>query len=667
MSDRIDSIKVLDIATSNRIAAGEVVERPASVVKELVENSLDAGASAITVQITDGGITRIRVTDNGKGIPPSDVRLAFERHATSKIVSGDPLTDIGTLGFRGEALPSIAAVTKLKLTTRVRGGDEGVSISIEGGRITDMRAAGCPQGTTVIAEDLFFNTPARKKFLKRPATEGGLVSDVMTQLALSRPDIAFKFIMNDRNVFQTPGDGKLKSAVFTIFGSATLSDMLEVHGQSGYVKVDGFIGTKGATRGTRQYELTFVNGRSVRSPIIYQGLEAALKERIMIGRYPMCAINITVPMNTVDVNCSPAKSEVRFADEEYVRQAVYDIVANSYAPNISSSIMSSIIGIKEPLPENKTITDVSEPAVKAAIKEEPKIDIKENSKPQAEKVPEKEPIPDVREEKKAEPSYHPYKRNEEGVFDALPQKRVLRDSLFSFTPPPAPVIQAPKEDPQPAAQPQPIITEEVLPAQQMFIAEEDIKMPDYTVFGQAMDTYIFIACGQSVFVLDQHAAHERLLFDKFSKQLLGGDPPAQKLLTPMIFDVSAMDKQRILDNAQVLHDAGFEVEEFGPLAIKLSSAPMILGQPQVSSFFTDFVDRLDTLSDIREPENKRMSIIKLACRKAIKAGDRLTKQEIDALLRQLLLSDSPPTCPHGRPIFIEITQKELEKRFRRVT
>ena len=337
-------IQVLDVQTANRIAAGEVVERPASVAKELLENALDAGATAVTLEIRDGGVSYLRVTDNGSGIAPEDCRVAFERHATSKIRSGDDLSHIGTLGFRGEALPSIASVSKVELTTRTKDAVSGVKLTIEGGRVTDVREAGCPQGTTFVVKDLFFNTPVRRKFLKRSATEAGYVADVVTELALSRPDIAVRFVNNGKPVFQTVGNNDLRSVIFVLHGKEVSSGVLPFESNLGAVRIRGFVGIGSLARGNRNYEFFFVNGRCIRNAQLSAAVENACRERVMIGKYPYCVCDLRVPLEAVDVNVHPNKLEVRFKDDFPIRE------------NLQAAVETAFVGSEEILREARTQT-----------------------------------------------------------------------------------------------------------------------------------------------------------------------------------------------------------------------------------------------------------------------------------------------------------------------
>jgi len=705
----IRPIRLLDAQTADRIAAGEVVERPASVVKELVENALDAGATAVTVDIAEGGAKRIRVTDNGHGIEAQDVRLAFERHATSKIKSGDDLVHIGTLGFRGEALPSIASVAKVRLTTRTAGQEAGVAIEVAGGEVLSVKPAGCPQGTTVIVEDLFFNTPARRKFLRKPQTETGHIADSLMALALSRPNLSLRFSQDGRTVFQTAGDGKLKSAAYTLFGPRIAAEMIPIEGQSGYVKVSGLVGVGAATRSGRDYEFVFVGGRVVRCAPIYQGLESALRERIMIGKYPICAINVQVPDACVDVNCHPAKIEVRFTDEAYVRQAVYDVVRDCVGNLTSRAVMEAFAPqtektaaasekMPEKQPEVPKIPD--KPAFVPAEMSETKTESAQHAKPAVPQEQGTKPaILNDRDQAEAavkraqeakftfavKPQISSYQLDPARPLGAFAAQGPLTaaDGGNAFAAPETPKASMP-ERPKAAATEMPDAAVSEMPkpsapekaekqpepekeAQQLEWAHEQSakKLPPYTLMGQVFDTYLFLKTEKSVVIIDQHAAHERILYDKFMA-LYGTDELAQRLLIPMIFDVTLRDKQRILDQREELLQAGFEIEEFGPAQVRVVSVPVIMGQPQVKSFFDELVSGLDELGSLRSAEIRRTRIIRLACRKAIKGGDPLKKQEIDALLTLLSQSDSPPTCPHGRPIFVSIDENELKKRFKRI-
>ena len=631
-------IKILDEQTANRIAAGEVVERPASIVKELVENALDAGSTAVSVDIVGGGIEQIRVTDNGGGIPASDVRIAFERHATSKISSGDSLVDIGTLGFRGEALPSIAAVSKMQLTTKARGEETGVKISVEGGAVIDISKAGCPQGTTAIVRDLFFNTPARRKFLKRPSAEGALINEMLSCLALSRPEISIRFSQSGKTVFQTPGDGSLQSALYTVFGASVARDMMPVKGQSGYVKVEGFVGGGALARGNRQNEVFFVNGRTVRCQPLSQGVEAAMKERVMIGRFPICALNVTVPAEMVDVNCHPSKTQIRFSDDGYVRQAVYDVVFSAVTEQFNlKNAAAAFVPEKEP-------PKPSPEFFRAALIENE--ERRKNEPPKPFVMP------------AAEQSAF-----ELGIKPPAPPA-ILRDSAYS-----APFAEAPLP-PMPLT-PQTELSftlpgvPEPKPTEQEKLDEQGVG--HYEIIGQIFSTYLIIRIDDRMLIIDQHAAHERLRYDMLMKRYEeGGGAHSQKLLVARVFDVTMGDKARIMENLEALEAAGFEVDEFGANTVRISAVPVILGEPNISGFFSEFVDRLGEVASIREPEKKRDRIIQMSCKGAIKAGDVLATEEIEALLKELFSSGSPPHCPHGRPIIIEITKRELERRFGRI-
>ena len=621
MSDIIKkSIKILDEHTANRIAAGEVVERPASIVKELVENALDAGSTAVTVDIVGGGIEQIRVTDNGGGIASSDVRIAFERHATSKISSGDSLVDIGTLGFRGEALPSIAAVSKTQLITKTKTDETGVKITVEGGAVVDVSQAGCPQGTTVIVKDLFYNTPARRKFLKRPSAEGALINEMLSCLALSRPEISIRFSQAGKTVFQTPGDGSLQSALYTVFGASVAKDMMSVEGQSGYVKVSGFIGGGVLARGNRQNEVFFVNGRVVRSQPLSQGIEAAMKERVMIGRFPICALNVVISPEMVDVNCHPSKTQVRFSDEAYVRQAVYDIVFSCVTEQFNlKNAAAAFVPEKQP--------PMLSPDVFGAARIE-------------------------REERSEESLTAP----DLGIKPAMPPA-ILRDSAYSSVDIPIPMPPQELSFILPAAPDAKEVLQEKI---------EESGIGHYEIIGQIFSTYLLIRIDDRLLIIDQHAAHERLRYDMLMKRFEEGHPLSQKLLVARVFDVTMGDKTRIMDNLDALEAAGFEVDEFGANTVRISAVPVILGEPNISGFFSEFVDRLGEINSIREVEKKRERIIQMSCKGAIKGGDVLATEEIEALLKELFASGSPPHCPHGRPIIIELTKRELERRFGRI-
>ena len=623
-------IQVLDTQTANRIAAGEVVERPASVAKELLENALDAGATAVTLEIREGGIAYLRVTDNGCGIAPEDCRVAFERHATSKIRSGDDLSRIGTLGFRGEALPSIASVARVELTTRVKDAVAGVKLVMEGGQLQDVREAGCPQGTTFVVKDLFFNTPVRRKFLKRAATEAGYVADVATELALSRPDIAVRFVNNGKPVFQTVGNGDLRSVIYVLHGREVSSGVLPFEGGMGATRVSGYVGVGSLARGNRNYEYFFVNGRCIRNAPLSAAVENACRERVMIGKYPYCVLNLTVPLDAVDVNVHPNKLEVRFKDDFPIRENVQAIVETAFAQ--SAEPLREVAPAQE---EPKVIPQPIQPEKTAAPKPE-QLSMTQPAAAPAFMAPRPQPAT-------ASKALHIH----ESPVSAMHMTSAMP---WSDPTPPAKPVQPPQEvrRAEPPAQPlrvEPIGTTAI-------------------IIGQLFSTYLLVQRDDKLLIIDQHAAHERILYERF-RQEVDERKRSQPMLVPYLFTASMREETLLNENLDKLNSMGFEIEPFGERTFRVTAVPMLLGAPQAKDFFVELLDRIESLASLETRDIKRDALVQMACKKAIKAGDALSQQEVNTLLA-LIAGEEMPTCPHGRPIIIPITKHELERKFKRI-
>ena len=628
-------IQVLDTQTANRIAAGEVVERPASVAKELLENALDAGATAVTLEIREGGIAYLRVTDNGSGIAPEDCRVAFERHATSKIRSGDDLSRIGTLGFRGEALPSIASVSKVELTTRTKDAESGIKLIIEGGAVQDIREAGCPQGTTFVIKDLFFNTPVRRKFLKRAATEAGYVADVAAELALSRPDIAVRFVNNGKPVFQTMGNGDLKSVIYVLHGREVANGVLPFEGGIGAVSVKGYVGIGSLARGNRNYEYFFVNGRCIRNTQLSAAVETACKERVMIGKYPYCVLNLTVPMDAVDVNVHPNKLEVRFKDDFPVREHVQSIVEKAFET------------ASEPL---KEVLPAAVPAITPA---EQKAELPKAPAPEQIEMTQPAAAPAF-EVKKTAPV-------QEYVYQPPQQRPAHRVNETAVSAPPASAMpwSMPVQPPRPVNKPAPVVMQEKPKADRF----EPIGTTA-TIIGQLFSTYLLVQREDKLLIIDQHAAHERILFERF-RQEVDENKRSQPMLVPYLFNASVREETILIDHLDKLTSMGFEIEPFGERTFRVTAVPMLLGAPQTKDFFVELLDNIESMTSTEVKDIKRDTIVQMACKKAIKAGDTLSQQEVNTLLA-LIAGEEMPTCPHGRPIIVPITKHELERKFKRI-
>lgn len=627
-------IQLLNDEVIGKIAAGEVVERPSAAIKELVENSLDAGASAITVEIRDGGISYLRVTDNGSGIPSSDIRIAFERHATSKITKAQDLYSIATLGFRGEALASIAAVAHVTCTTRTKADTSGIKVQNDGGSITSIEEAACPEGTTFVVRDLFFNTPVRLKFLKKPSTEAGFVTDLMMRLILSRPDVSFRYISQGKTVYHSAGDGKMDSAVFSIYGSEMLRSMRKVEGNQSGVMLRGYVGIGESARGNRGHESFFINGRYMKSSILSAAVESACRERVMIGKFPSCVLHLTMPYETVDVNVHPNKLEVRFQNENAVFAAVEAIVKDAL---VDRNALERTV-------EMKLTWEVTAPApvqvAKQTVVPVVQTSVKPVDKPVALPV---KPL--------AVPTPMP-----------TTQTMMLHEPIRKFQD--EPIAQAKNRPlPQPTIK-EPTIGLESQQAEQVpsFLPEAPKPMK---LLGVAFNTFILVEYDDHLLMIDQHAVHERLLFEKLMKAY-DQHEAGQELLIPMLVTVSQREQQMLMDNHELLEGIGLSVEPYGDQEMAIRSIPMVLGQPQAKDFLLDILQQLESERGTITIEKRRTSILQLACKKAVKGGDALSEDEIRHLVTQMIDQQVTPTCPHGRPLVISLSHQELDKRFKRI-
>ena len=702
-------IRKLSSELIGKIAAGEVVERPASVVKELVENAIDAGATHITVELRGGGIEYLRISDNGKGIPAGQIRLAFERHATSKLQTEAELYCIHTLGFRGEALASVAAVAKVTCTTKTADAEFGVRCQVEGGEFTDIRQAASPVGTTFVVEDLFYNTPVRRKFLKKPAIEAGLVSDYMLRLILSHPEIAFRFVSQGKTIYHSLGDGKLDSALFCLYGRDAFRQMIPVSGHQSGVAVSGFVGVGELSRGNRQQQSFFINGRFFRSGILSRALENGCEGRVMIGKFPMCALFLEMPYQNVDVNVHPNKLEVRFQDESAVAEAIRQIVYDAlHQEQLGQRLRAP--AAEKPAPVSQSGFTVTElPGATETAKTVPA----PNAAAQPAVPVEKEPQPANLPEKKADASAAPLRpvtvpaqTAGSGAFHAsygAAPRPVFQPAVPSpwdrprdAGPKPAPgwgisekksavseTREAPAArptaaKPEPAAAPEtrerppervvPIPEPEIpAPPEQTRLAEtepEEAAAP--RLVGIVFDTYWLFEAGDRLLWLDQHAAHERILYDRFMKRY-DGEQISQQLLSPQLVQLSGRDMALFEEIRPYLEKAGFQAEVFDERSVAVHAIPTLFGENgDPKELFLEALDQWQQGRGEKTSDRMRSQVAQMACKHAIKGGDRLNPQEIQGFLKEMLQSQSMPTCPHGRPIVVETTRYALEKRFKRI-
>jgi len=679
-------IQVLDPFVSNQIAAGEVVERPSSVVKELIENCIDAGATAVTVEIVDGGLTSIKVTDNGCGMEYEDAKCAFLRHATSKIRTADDLTTISTLGFRGEALAAIASVSRIQMWTRPKQAAFGTKIQMDGGELILDEPFGAPEGTSITVSDLFFNTPARKKFMKRPHVEAGYVQEVMLRAILARPDIAFRFVSQGRTVFLASGDGNLENALLCVYGKEVRGLLRPVKGSIPGGTFEGFIGDITLSRTNRKREHIAINGRPVNCFAISLAVESAFDTQLMVHKFPLFALSITIPNDAVDVNVHPAKLEVRLRDESGIAQALTSAIApvvmrqeNPFAhlyrepqkqqtsPRVTSEMLFSSAKPAESKPaptvaktRSTLVARETAPSVLSTPKYTPApVQTSTTAKPSASvKSTLQKSAPPIAAQKKAEPV----------------------KPVVSFEKPSVPIVTEQKKEEQitsaPAAAPVqmpvpvPAVKKEAPVQSEGFFAElPKEEMPariSYRLIGQLFSTYLMLEVEKKLLVIDQHAAHERLLFDKYCAQVDAGDVIKQPLLVPHVVDLSADEMSILMDHREFMDQMGFEIEEFGPLTVMVRSVPMILGQAQMADFLHETLAQVDKRASVQTSTLKHSQVATIACKAAIKAGDPLTSEEIEQLLDLVRQHQGALTCPHGRPIFFEMTKYEIEKRFKRV-
>lgn len=619
-------INVLDKHVAELIAAGEVVERPASVIKELVENAIDAGASAVTVEIKNGGITYMRVTDNGSGIFRDDVAVSFLRHATSKVHSQDDLDTISTLGFRGEALASIAAVSHVELLTRTQDELAGTRYVIDGGVEQICEDAGCAQGTTIVVRDLFYNTPARMKFLKKDVVEANAIAAILDRIALSHPEVSLRFLRDSREALHSPGDGKLKSAVYAVYGREFTSGLIPVDYELNGVKLWGFISKPSAARPNRSMQQFFINGRYIKSRTAMVAMEEAFKGSIMVGKVPACVLHLKIAFQAVDVNVHPTKIEVRFMNEKPIFDAVYH-------------------GVKTALNQGDTPNVLSLPKPVLPPFEQPKapVQLELGTKQPAQAVKKMDGPP--------------------RLFVVNDVQAPLYNTHFEVK-----KIESPESAPLPPTQNPPVApkTDEIPVEPKAPLPEEVPPEPQKPekLIGEAFSTYILVQRGRDELVfIDKHAAHERMLYEKLKAN--GGQAVRQMLLEPVTVTLEKNEYAAILESLALCADAGFEIEDFGSGTVLVRSAPMILGGEDVASAVMEIAGYLQTAKNDITTEKLDWLYHNVACRAAVKAGSESSPQELIALVQRMENEDIR-YCPHGRPAYIIMKKKDLERQFGRI-
>lgn len=642
----MNKIHLLDNNTINKIAAGEVVERPSSVVKELAENSIDAEASAITIEIRDGGTSLIKISDNGKGIGKEEVKTAFVRHATSKIEKIDDLDTVYSLGFRGEALASIASVSQVEMVTKTQGQNEGYKVEISGGNLIEEQECATTDGTTISVKNIFYNVPARRKFLKKPTTESGYISDIVNKLALAHPEISIKYINNGNVMLHTSGNNDLKTAVFHVYGKEVSQKMIDIDCSENGFRLSGLLGKPELSRGNRNYENLFINGRFVKNDTVSQAVEDAYKTRLMIGKFPVFILNLNLSGEMVDVNVHPAKLEVRFRDEDVVYDFIYNAVLE---------VLKNIVLIPEGNWDSKPSAQVKQLLDAHSV---------------TEYVPDKG-VQQIINDEVIAPKHEPVKYTESKPTEAnledlqkLYKSRMLSDEVHGGK-------NILKEKPL-SYLPETEVEQNIMPptnGQEENLVEELKKesfFKNYKIVGQIFNTFWIIEQGSSIYLIDQHAAHERILFEEISNKFKNGEMVSQRLIQPLVIHLSEREKELLKDNMALIEKFGFEIEDFGGISYAVRSVPYIFKNPESIGFFTEILDTLDIGSVENVYDTQIHTIATIACKAAVKANDRLTIQEAIGMVERLLKLENPFSCPHGRPTIIELTRYELEKKFKRI-
>ena len=666
MSNRIN---ILDDLTINKIAAGEVVERPSSVVKELVENCIDAKSTKVIVDIVDGGKKSIRVTDNGLGILSSEVDKSFLRHATSKIKKIDDLYDLYSLGFRGEALASIAAVSKLEMITKVKEEVVGTKVFLEGGKIISKEPVGTTNGTTIIIKDIFFNTPVRQKFLKSTHAETINISDLINKLAIGNPNVQFKYINNGKQMLNTPGDGKLINVIRSIYGKDVTENLIEVDFECDYFRMNGYIGNNNVYRSNKNLQHTYINKRFVKSKVILDAINEAYKSIIPVGKHSVCFLNISINPAKIDVNIHPTKLEVKFEDEKNLYIQLRDYLR-------SKLLTSNLLGKYETYDKTSNPTIKVKEYVNTSINNSNPIEVVQALDDKI--IDDFKSVSDVLNQKNKETniikednknikltetnnlneyiidgniginnSFSIKDLEELDKLDNLEKGHTLKEENSSYE---NTLNNSIKEE----------------STQEVFFnnSEDKLSLDGYTVVGVLFNTYVVLQKGESMYLLDQHVAHERILYEEYMSKFYKHDINMQMLLDPIILELSPVDMLQVENNLDLFMNFGFELEIFGNNHIMIRCVPTIFGIPESEKFILQIIDNIDEIKNNYELKGEKFA--SMACRAAIKANDKIHKLEIDNLISKLNKCENPFTCPHGRPIVVEISKKEIEKMFKRI-
>lgn len=710
-------IQLLTQETIDKIAAGEVIERPASIVKELVENAIDAGSNAITVEIKEGGISFIRITDNGEGIPKEQVRTAFLRHATSKIKCVEDLLSIGSLGFRGEALSSIAAVCQVELITKTSGSLTGVRYLIEGSQEKGMEEIGAPEGSTFLVRNIFYNTPARKKFLKSAATEAGYISDLIERLALSHPEVSFKFINNGQTKIHTSGNCNLKDIIYSIYGRDIASNLLEINTQKDGVKITGFIGKPVVSRGNRNFENYFVNGRYVKSSILAKAIEEGYKTFMMQHRYPFTVLRFEMDGSMLDINVHPTKMELRFADNPGVYQFVYETVKNALAqkeliPNVSFEKEKPSIPVKHmpigtsgagiPLGPKETKSE-KKPVYPEPFEKIRKSLLQETKSPYEPKYPErtgqKVAGAELRSQEQNLPAYNSSERTVPNLRSLVKNGEVVKTPVsFNKTdnikktddvkiPDGVKIPNDVKIPEQIVEKHTAKITEpKIIKETEIAIETEAVKntekpeqlnlfdqkllskenVVEHKLIGQVFDTYWLVQFRDNLYIIDQHAAHEKVMYERLTKSLQTREFTSQRVSPPIILTLSMLEETLLKKYQEIFQDIGFEIEHFGGREYSICAVPDNLFGITEKTLFIEMLDSLSDTTGRPTADILNEKLATMACKSAVKGNSRMSATEANALIQELLSLENPYNCPHGRPTIISMSKYKLEKKFKRI-
>lgn len=619
-------ITVLDQNTINKIAAGEVIERPAAVVKELIENAIDAGANAITAEIKEGGIQFIRITDNGMGIPKEEVAVAFLRHSTSKIRSVEDLILVSSLGFRGEALSSIAAVSQVELVTKTSQSLTGVRYVIEGGEEKNIEEIGSPEGTTFLIRNLFYNTPARRKFLKSPTTEAGYISELIERLAISHPNVSFKYIVNGQIKLQTSGNNNIKDIIYHIYGRELASNLLTIDGEGEHIKVTGYVGKPVISRGNRNYMNYYINGRYIKSSMIHKAIEEAYKSYTMSHRYPFTALHINIDKEMLDVNVHPTKMEIRFKNHE----EVYDVIYNAIKEALAGKNLIPDVTLVAPEKEEKKIISVPEPFEKHRMESY-------RNKAMVKHTYNIEPIPEVIQD------------TEIGKLHSA-SNLVKENTDYEET-----TNQSRSYDHK---------TEQLSLFEESILSNEGKK--NNRIIGQVFATYWIVELQDKMYIIDQHAAHEKVLYEKIMASIRNKDYSSQLLSPPIIVPLNMREEEVFLKHKEELYLLGFEVESFGGKEYSIGAVPSDMYGIEPKDLFIEIIDGLVDNNPTNNQDIILEKIATISCKAAVKGNNTISQQEAESLIEQLLTLDNPYHCPHGRPTIVAMSKYEIEKKFKRI-